>query len=158
MSRLVVVAVGNRLRGDDAAGPLVADAVRAAGVPARVVEAATNPLTILDAWCPEDTVFLVDAVLSGGAPGTIHELTPRDTALLTERPGGSTHGFGLAAVVELARVLGHLPRTLVILGIEGARFDLGAEPHPAVRQAAQAVADRIAQAAAPPRPAGLASA
>ena len=147
MSRLVVAVVGNRLRGDDAAGPLVADMVRAADIPVRVVEAATNPLTILDAWCPEDTVFLVDAALSGAPPGTIHEFTAHDAALFPERPGGSTHGFGLAAVVELARVLGHLPRTLVILGIEGACFDLGASPHPAVRRAAALVVDRIAEAA-----------
>jgi len=145
VSRLVVV-VGNRLRGDDAAGALVADAVRAADIPVRVVEAATNPLTILDAWGPEDTVFLVDAALSGAPPGTIHEFTPDDAALFPERPGGSTHGFGVATVVELARVLGHLPRTLVILGIEGACFDLGAQPHPAVRGAAAIVADRIAEA------------
>jgi hydrogenase maturation protease len=148
VSRLVVAVVGNRLRGDDAAGPLVADAVRAAGVPVRIVEAATNPLTVLDAWCPEDTVYLVDAVMSGAPPGTVHEFAAGDAALPPERPGGSTHGVGLATVLELARVLGHLPRTLVILGIEGARFDLGAEPHPAVREAAAAVADRIVEAAA----------
>jgi hydrogenase maturation protease len=147
VSRLVVAVAGNRLRGDDAAGPLVADAVRAAGIPVRVVEAATNPLTLLDAWCPEDTVFLVDAALSGAPPGTIHEFTPHDAALFPEPPGGSTHGFGLASVVELARVLGHLPRTLVILGIAGAGFDLGSPPHPAVRRAAAIVADRIAAAA-----------
>ena len=147
MSRVVVAVVGNRLRGDDAAGPLVADALRAAGHPIRIVEADTDPLAVLDAFGPDDTVFLVDAVLSGAPPGTIHEFAPHDGALPPERPGGSTHGFGLAAVVALARVLGRLPRTLVILGIEGAGFDLGTEPHPAVRRAAATVADRIAAAA-----------
>jgi hydrogenase maturation protease len=148
VSRLVVVVVGNRLRGDDAAGPLVADALRAADLPIRIVEAATDPLAILDAWRPDDTVFLVDAVRSGAPPGTIHQFAPHDGAIPPERTSGSTHGFGLAAVVELAKVLGRLPRELVILGIEGAGFEPGAEPHPAVRQAVASVADRIAAAAA----------
>jgi len=147
VSRVVVAVVGNRLRGDDAAGPLVADALRAAGHHIRIVEADTDPLAVLDAFGPDDTVFLVDAVRSGAPPGTIHEFAPDGGALPPERPGGSTHGFGLAAVVDLARVLGRLPRSLVMLGIEGAGFDLGAEPQPAVRRAAAAVADRIAAAA-----------
>jgi hydrogenase maturation protease len=147
VSGLVVAVVGNRLRGDDAAGPLVADALLDLDLPIRVVQADTNPLTVLDAWCSDDTVYLVDAVVAGAPPGTIHEFAPHRGTLPPERPGGSTHGFGLAAVVELARVLDRLPRTLVILGIEGEGFEAGAQPHPAVRRAAVIVADRIAEAA-----------
>ena len=143
---MVVAAVGNRLRGDDAAGPLVADALRAARAPVHLVEAATDPLTLLDAWADDDTVFVVDAVASDAAPGTIHELGADDAGLLPEPPGGSTHGFGLAATVALARTLGRLPRQLTILGIEGRQFEMGAPPHPAVRRAALVVAERIQEA------------
>lgn len=143
MSRVVVAAVGNRLRGDDAAGPLVAEALRAAGAPVHLVEVADNPLTLLDAWGNDDTVFVVDAVSSGAEPGTIHEFGAGDAGLLPEPPGGSTHGLGLAAVVELARILGRLPRQLTIIGIEGVRFGVGAPAHPAVRRAANVVAERL---------------
>jgi hydrogenase maturation protease len=142
MSRVVVAAVGNRLRGDDAAGPLVVEALRAAHAPVCLVEAATNPLTLLDAWTPDDTVVVVDAVATGARPGTIHELGGADEGMIPDPPG-STHGFGLAAVVELARTLGRLPRQLTVIGIEGARFDLGTPAHPAVRRAARVVAERI---------------
>jgi len=37
----------------------------------------------------------------------------------------STHGLGLVAVLRLARAINQAPRRLVIIGIEGKRFDLG---------------------------------
>jgi len=63
--------------------------------------------------------------------------------LLPEPLGGSTQGFGLATVVELGRTLGRLPRRLTIIGIEGARFEMGSPAHPDVQRAAAAVATRI---------------
>jgi len=143
VSRVVVVVVGNRLRGDDAAGPLVADALRAAPGRVRVIEAGTDPLRLLDAWEGDEAVFVVDAVCSGATPGTIHTFAADDAGLLPEPLGGSTHGFGLATVVELGRTLGRLPRQLTIIGIEGTRFDMGAPAHPDVQRAAIAVAARI---------------
>jgi hydrogenase maturation protease len=144
VSRIVVAVIGSRLRGDDAAGPLVADALRAARAPVHVVEAGADPLSMLDAWDMDDMVFVVDAVTSGAPPGTIHELTAKEVGGIPERGAGSTHGFGLAMVVELARTLGRLPRQLTVVGIEGGQFEIGAEPHADVRRAAAVVADRIA--------------
>jgi hydrogenase maturation protease len=40
----------------------------------------------------------------------------------------STHAFGLADAIELARVLNRLPRKLAIYGIEAAQFDAGTQP------------------------------
>jgi len=144
VSRIVVAVIGSSLRGDDAAGSLVADALRAARAPVHLVDAATDPLTLLDAWDGDDIVFVVDAVTTGAPRGTIHEFTATEVGGIPQRRAGSTHGFGLAMVVELARTLGRLPRQLTVVGIEGGEFEIGAEPHADVRRAAAVVADRIA--------------
>lgn len=153
MSRLVVAVLGHRHRGDDAAGPLVGDVLRACGAGIRVVELGANPLALLDAWGPDDDVVLVDAVRSGAPPGTIHRFAGDDPQLLPEPPRTSTHGFGLATVLELARVIGSAPARLEIVGIEGEGFAVGGPVHSAVRQAVIEVARAITREHAADNPA-----
>jgi hydrogenase maturation protease len=143
MARVVVAVVGQRHRADDAAGPLVGDALRAADADVRVVDVGPNPLGLLDAWAPDDHVILVDAVRSGAAPGTVHRFAGDDPDLVPEPPRGSTHGFALATVLGLARVIGNVPARLEIVGIEGASFAVGGPVHPAVARAAREVAAAI---------------
>jgi hydrogenase maturation protease len=47
----------------------------------------------------------------------------------------STHHFGLAEAVELARAVGKLPPKMVVFGIEAERLDLGEGLSPAVADA-----------------------
>jgi hydrogenase maturation protease len=118
-----VIGVGNPWREDDGAGLAVARRLREtlpAGV--AVLEREGEPMGLLDAWEGGDCVWLVDAVSSGAPPGTIHRLDASAEQLPDEVFGMSTHAIGLAAAVELARVLGRLPGTLVVYGIEGASF------------------------------------
>jgi hydrogenase 3 maturation protease len=68
---VTIVGVGNRLRGDDAAGPRVAD--RLAGLEgARVIDAGTVPENFLGTLLSggSDLVVFVDAVDHGAPPGT----------------------------------------------------------------------------------------
>jgi hydrogenase maturation protease len=77
-------------------------------------------------------VILVDTVVTGSAPGTIHtwEASARP---LTHAPfRGSTHSLGVADTIELTSALGRLPKRVTIYGIEGVRFEPGAAPLPAV--------------------------
>jgi hydrogenase maturation protease len=130
---LKVVGVGNRWRGDDAAGLEVV--ARLAGtLPAEVelVAREGEPTSLVDDWEDAGAVWLVDAVVSGTAPGTLHRVDVREQELPAELFRASTHHFGLAETVELARALGRLPQRLVVLGIEGERFTLGEGLSPAV--------------------------
>jgi len=95
-----------------------------------------DPSEALDAWAATDTVIVADAVSSGGHPGDIHVVD----AVARTLPAGSwaaggTHALGLAAVVELGRALGRLPRRLVLVGVEAGRFDHGAPMSDAVAAA-----------------------
>ncbi len=133
----LVIGVGNPARGDDGAGVL---AVRRLDN-ARSVETA-NCTHLIDVWDGEDDVIVIDAMMTGVAPGTVQRFDPLVSALPTGS-FSSTHAFGLAEMVELARTLGRLPRRLTIYGIEGSSFDHGADPSPAVDAAIDSVVREI---------------
>ncbi len=140
----VVVGVGNLWRGDDAAGLLVVQKVRAANVQGvRVIESDGDGLGLLEAWAGATTAYVVDATRSGCEPGTIVRLEVSSGKLPATRGSGGTHGQGLADAVELARVLKLLPRRLVVYGIEGRDFESGAAVTPHVDRAASEVAERV---------------
>jgi hydrogenase maturation protease len=128
---VVVIGVGNELRGDDAAGIAVACAVRddvhrtQSGAIA-IRELGGDPAALLEAWDGHEAVIVVDAMRSGSAPGTIRRVDIRRDALPGRRgQSSSTHGIGLEQTIELARALDRLPPVLIVYGIEGARFGIG---------------------------------
>lgn len=143
MSRLLI-GLGNRLRGDDAAGPEVARLVAERDPEARVVQHEREPSDLLDLWQDAEEVVVVDAV-EGANPGRIHTFDPAAGPLPDAfATSASTHVFGLPEVVELGRELGRLPADLTLIGIEGSDFALGAPLGPAVRDAVEQVARRLA--------------
>lgn len=108
-----------------------------------ILERAGEPTGLIDAWEEADAVWLVDAVSSGAAPGTLHRLDASDRPLPAALFRASTHHFGLADAVELARAVGRLPRQLVVYGIEGANFEVGEDLTSEVDLAAEAAARAV---------------
>ena len=74
--KVLVVGFGNTLAGDDGVGAAVIDALREARPPAglRAEHGGCDSLTLPSIWRGERSLWLVDAVSAGGAPGTIHRL------------------------------------------------------------------------------------
>ena len=147
----LVVGIGNPLRGDDGVGPAVAALVRARAHPdVHVAEVHSDPIALLDLWACCRRVVLVDAVCSGAPAGTLVAVDLRRHPL-PRTATASTHGFGLAQVIELGRALGRLPPELVFVGVEPGRVGAGtglSEPVLAgVRAAAQRVNDLVGLAA-----------
>jgi hydrogenase maturation protease len=145
----LVVGLGAPDRGDDAVGPAVALAVTAldlAGV--RVIER-EDPTSLIDLWSEAPLAVVVDAVVSGGAPGRIQVIeTGADGPSLPDSAWadtgrGGTHAFGLAASIELARALHRLPPRLVLVGVEAERFDHGASLSGAVARALPLAVARV---------------
>jgi hydrogenase maturation protease len=139
-----VVCVGNRLRGDDAAGLEVARLLHGtlpAGV--EITEREGEPTALIDVWEGVEALWIVDAISSGSDAGTVHRLDASDRALPPDPFRASTHHVSLAETVELARALGRLPVQTIVYGIEGGSFAVGEPPTPAVAAAAMAVAEAI---------------
>lgn len=122
--RPLVIGVGNRDRGDDGVGPLVADAVRARCDGRVLVHVAEGDLSDLPMrWEPDQDVVVIDATVSGRSPGEVSVVDALIDGLQIEGGLLSSHGIGLAEAVELGRILGRLPRSLVIFGVEAKRFE-----------------------------------
>jgi hydrogenase maturation protease len=140
----LVIGIGNPYCGDDAVGIVVARRIKArnpAGV--RVVEENGEGAALLDAWQDAPKVIILDAARSGAAPGTVHRFNAHAGRLPSRFFYYSTHAFGVAEAVELARALGGLPPRLIIYGIEGKDFTAGEGLSPEVARAAQEVAQRV---------------
>jgi hydrogenase maturation protease len=136
--------VGNAYRSDDAVGLVVARKLRSELPPdVTVLEREGEPTSLLDAWDGAETAWLIDAVSSGAAPGTVHRLDASSTPLPDAFARTSTHHLGLPEAVELARSVARLPRRLVVFGIEGESFEIGDALTPEVLAAVEKVADAV---------------
>jgi len=140
----MVVGVGNRLRGDDGVGLHVARLVRERAADLLVRDLEGEGIGLLDTWAGARAVLLVDSVRSGAAPGTIHRLEATERPLPARmRTSSSTHAVGVAEAIELARALDRLPSRLVVYGVEGGRFETGAELSADVAAVVDGLADAV---------------
>lgn len=143
-SKIFIIGIGNDYRRDDAAGRIVARRFKTQTPPdVEILEETGEGTALLEAWRWAEDVFLIDAVQSGAPPGTLHRIDVSTQPLPASLFRHSTHAFGIAEAVELARVLHQLPPRLIIYGIEGERFDAGVGLSPAVEKAVAEVEARL---------------
>jgi hydrogenase maturation protease len=142
---MLILGCGNPDRSDDCAGVLVVRRLREMGILAR--EFTGDPLALIEAWNGAREVILIDTVVSGAAPGAVTVWDAANTPLPPERFCCSTHAFGVAEAVEIARALGRLPPKLLIYGIEGSRFDVGGSLSAELAAAIERLAEEIASVA-----------
>lgn len=164
--RTLIVGVGNARRGDDGAGLAVARRVRAAlhgkggGLPVlesvAIVESDGEGTALLGTWQDDDTVFIVDAAVSGDRPGKIHRIDMSRGPAALPWSRHSTHAFGVAEGVALAAALGRLPRRLIVYGIEAEGFPheegLSASVTAAVEELARTLVEEVTGSASTPDP------
>jgi hydrogenase maturation protease len=126
VARVRVIGIGHPDRGDDAAGRAVAARIREnAPEGADIVESDGEAGKLMDLLEGADVALIVDACLSGAEPGTIHRLDAIAAPLPRPMFAASSHAIGLTESVELARILGQLPRRCIIFAIEAADLSLG---------------------------------
>lgn len=147
-NRVLVVGVGNVLRQDDGAGPAVASRLESRLQGRRserltVITQAGDGLSVMEAWEGCHQVVIVDAARSGARPGTVHRYEGGEEDLPCDFFNCSSHQFGIAETIALARVLGRLPRRLIVYGIEGARFGPGEGLSPEVSRGVEEVVSAV---------------
>ena len=151
----IIIGVGNESRGDDGAGTATARLLKSRITSdIAVLEQSGEGTALMDAWHGASRVILIDAVCSGVTPGTIHRVDAAATPLPKSIFPCSSHSFGLADAVEMARALHELPTQVMIYGIEGSSFDEGVSLSPAVEIAIRSVADEVQRVIQIPVPEG----
>jgi hydrogenase maturation protease len=139
-----VVGVGNRFRGDDAVGLCVTERLEGRVPPdVELIESNGDPVDLIAAWERARLSVVIDAVVTGGKPGTIYRFNG-DHRLPAGFFRRSSHLLGLADAVELARTLNRLPGELVIVGVEAGTVEQGADMTTSVERSLGRVVDLVA--------------
>lgn len=76
--RVLLVGVGNLLKGDDAAGPIFIERCKQRKIRYETLDTATSPENFVDRIIKFDTVIIVDSVEMGESPGTIRMFSPEE--------------------------------------------------------------------------------
>jgi len=141
-AKIRIIGIGNESRSDDGVGLWIARRLREANLPGACIELQKgDTASMIATWAATDTVILIDAVSSGTgtSAGKIYRFSDSGEPVPDCFLSPSTHRFGLARALALARVLDRMPCHLILYGIEGLCFDFGCELTPLVKKAATRV-------------------
>ncbi len=141
---ILVIGIGNDYRSDDGVGLVVARKMRAKILQEMlIIESSGDGAALMEAWEAASTVILIDAASSGAKPGTIYRFGVAQQPFPMGFSFHSTHSFGVAEAIGLARALQQIPSCLIVYAIEGENFSAGIDLFPEVAEAAQKVAEQV---------------
>jgi hydrogenase 3 maturation protease len=142
--RPVLVGIGSRWHGDDAAGPAVLDRV-AGKVDVRCIDAGDAPERHLGEMAESgpETVVLIDAVSFGGLPG---EVAVFDPCHLPAR-AGTTHDMPLRVLMRYLEA--QWGAEVLLVGIQPGSVAFGAPMSAPVEAAVEALAELLLARLAP---------
>ena len=140
--KVLIVGIGNPLRGDDGAGPLLIEHLKGK-VEATLLDVGEEPLNylgVVDSAAP-DTILVFDTAEMGRPPGSIARLNMED---LSESAALSTHSIPMRHVLKLVEMRTHVD--LVLFGVQPGTLHLGNGMSPEVESAVKKLADALVQA------------
>ena len=111
-----VIGVGNLLRADDGVGIHTVERLRKERPEVEAIDVSTSGIGILEHVRGRERVVIVDAIITGAEPGTIHKIRPSDLGSEEFR----SHGLSLSTTLQLGSQLcpDEMPESLVILAVE----------------------------------------
>jgi hydrogenase maturation protease len=149
--KTLVLGLGNPLLGDDAIGLVVAGRVRerlAGRDDVDVQEDEAGGLRLMERLTGYERAIIVDAIVTGGTPGTIRRMESGDVP--TQRTA-IAHGIDLPRALELGRSLGlAMPSRVRVVAIEAAsvlefRHDMTPAVAAALEPAVATVLDELGE-------------
>lgn len=133
-----VIGIGNRLKGDDAAGPELIDRI-AGHIRFHCLDAGVAPENYLEkiVQIKPDTILLLDAMDFGGVAGSFR-LFPAD-----QITGGGLSSHALSLRMTCVYLRQRIPARIFILGIQPSQVDMNKPPSEAVRAAVEKLAAEL---------------
>jgi len=131
-SKTVIVGVGNTLKGDDGAGPLVCQQL-SGKVCAEIIDAGTVPENYIQPIIKKApaNLLVIDAMDFGASPGTINIFKPQQLSSVVT----STHTLSPRLFAQI--VCQSLNVNVYFIGIQPAQTQLGESVSPQVSKAIQ---------------------
>jgi hydrogenase maturation protease len=143
--KTLVLGIGNTVMSDDGVGVKVVQRIqREYRLPAYVdiVDGGTLGLDLLPMLEQVDILIVVDAVETGHEPGTCVRLTGEELPIALETKV-SPHQMGLKDLLAVARLLGHFPGEMVLIGIQPGSIEMDTELTPEVESKMDVLVDNV---------------
>jgi len=126
---VLVLGIGNLVMSDDGVGVRVVQQLQreyrfAENV--EIMDGGTLGLDLLPKLEGIDHLIVVDAVETGHNPGTCVRLTGEDLPIALETKV-SAHQMGLKDLLSVARLLGHSPGEMVLIGVQPGSIEMDTE-------------------------------
>ena len=140
-SETVIVGIGNILKGDDGAGPLVCEQLKRSNICAEVIDVGTVPENYIQQIIKKapQNLLVVDAIDFGAPPGTIRMFEPEQLSSHVI----STHSLSPRLFVDT--VCRDISIDVYFIGIQPAQIQLGQslsqQVSPAIKRLSQILAD-----------------
>jgi hydrogenase maturation protease len=143
--RTVVLGVGNTIMSDEGVGVRCIEHLVAAGtLPADVaaIDGGTSTAELLGDLDGVDLLVIVDAVETGGAPGTLIRLEgDRVPSAFSNKL--SPHQHGINDLLAMLQFAGRAPTRVVLHGVQPALIELGMELSPVLDAVLPELAARV---------------
>jgi len=127
--RIVVLGVGNLLMTDEGVGVRCVEQLEASGALPRgvvAIDGGTSTHELYGDLQDLDLLVIVDAVASGGAPGSLVRLEgDRIPSAFSNKL--SPHQHGINDLLATLKLVGRAPRRVVLYGVTPGRIELGME-------------------------------
>ncbi len=131
---VLVLGIGNLIMSDDGVGVRVVQRLAAEfrfPSAVSVLDGGTLGLDLLPRLEGVERLLVVDAVETGGVPGTLVRMVGDEIPVALETKV-SPHQMGLKDLLAVASLQGFAPQEMVLWGVQPERLDLGMELSPAV--------------------------
>ena len=126
MLKTKIIGIGNELRHDDGLGIIAARRlISLAPSDVIVIEDFGEGTSLINNWENANKVIIIDAVNAEYEPGKVIQLFAHNEPIPSKFFNYSTHAFGVAEAIELARAMNKLPMELILFGIQGVDFSSG---------------------------------
>ena len=138
---VLVLGIGNTVMSDDGVGVKVVQSLQEQyRFPDHVelLDGGTLGLDLLPKLEGISRLIIVDAVETGSAPGTCVRLSGDELPIALETKL-SPHQMGLKDLLAVARLLGHAPGEMVLIGVQPGSIEMSTELTPAVEAQVEAM-------------------
>jgi len=143
--RVLVLGIGNLVMSDDGVGVKVVQQLQREYCFAdnvEIMDGGTLGLDLLPKLEGVDHLIVVDAVETGGKPGSCVRLAGEELPVALETKV-SPHQMGLKDLLSVAQLLGHSPGEMVLVGVQPGSIEMDTELTPEVAAVLQILVDNV---------------
>jgi hydrogenase maturation protease len=142
---VLVLGIGNLVMSDDGVGVKVVQQLQREyrfSENVEIMDGGTLGLDLLPKLEGIDHLIVVDAVETGRKPGTCIRLTGEELPIALETKI-SPHQMGLKDLLSVARLLGHSPGEMVLIGVQPGSIEMDLDLTPEVAVMLQVLVDNV---------------